>query len=237
MGIDEASGFRLGCDMRQISGAAIAQFAVMTTTEAVIALVAAVSLVSPSVPVDYRGVAVVASSVLLFYGLAIAGFALLQRWAPVPSGAIAVSSAGEHRAFAYMLHFILLFNPLIFGRFMPFPLLGLVLRMLGLKMGQNSYCAGLVMDPPFVRIGDNSIIGNDAMLIAHVIEGDELGYYPIQIGNNVTVGARAIIMAGVTIEDGAIVGVQSVVKKGTHIRSGETWIGSPARRLDRAAGG
>lgn len=223
--------------MRQISGTAIAQFAAMTAMEGLIAVVTAVSLIGPSVSADYRGVAVVVSSALLFYGLAIAGFALLQRWAPVPTGGIAASSTGERYAFVYMLHFILLFNPLIFGRFMPFPLLGLVLRMLGLKMGQNSYCAGLVMDPPFVRIGDNSIIGNDAMLIAHVIEGDELGYYPIQIGDNVTIGARAIIMAGVTIEDGAIIGVQSVVKKGTYIRSGETWIGAPARRLDQTAGG
>lgn len=85
------------------------------------------------------------------------------------------------------------------------------------------------MDPQFVRIGNNSIIGNDAMLISHVIEGDVLAYEPIVIGSNVTIGARAIILAGVEIEDGAIVGVQSVVAKGTVIGKGQTWVGCPAR--------
>ena len=85
------------------------------------------------------------------------------------------------------------------------------------------------MDPPFVKIGNNSLIGNDAMLIAHVIEGDVLAFEPIVIGDNVTIGARAIIMAGVTIEDGAIIGVQSVVSKGSRIKRDETWVGCPAR--------
>lgn len=221
--------------MRQISGRAIAQFSAMMALEVAGAWLGAVEWIGPAVPAAYRGVTVVLLGVFLFYGLAIAGFGLLQRFAPVPSGPIPAGSAAERRAFVYMLHFILIFNPLIFGRFMPFPLLGLVLKALGAEMGRESYCAGLVMDPPFVRVGQNSIIGNDAMLIAHVIEGDELGYYPIQIGSNVTIGARAIIMAGVTIEDGAIVGVQSVVKKGTHIRRGETWVGTPARRLDQTS--
>ena len=45
----------------------------------------------------------------------------------------------ERRAFVYMLHFILIFNPLIFGRFIPFPLLGLVLKALGAEMGRRAY--------------------------------------------------------------------------------------------------
>jgi acetyltransferase-like isoleucine patch superfamily enzyme len=131
-----------------------------------------------------------------------------------------------------MLHFILLFNPLLFSRLLPFPILGVLLKSLGARFGENSYCSGIIMDPPFVRLGDNSLIGNDAMLIAHVIEGEDLGFQPISIGDNVTIGARAIIMAGVTIEDGAIVGVQSVVRKGTLIKRNETWVGCPARRIE-----
>ena len=54
-------------------------------------------------------------------------------------------------------------------------------------------------------------------------------FQSIVIGDNVTIGARAIIMAGVTVDDGAIIGVQSVVSKGSHIKRNETWVGCPAR--------
>ncbi len=130
-----------------------------------------------------------------------------------------------------MLHYLLLFNPLIFSRTLPFPLMRLLLQALGARMGHNSYCAGVMMDPQFVSMGNDSIIGNSAMIIPHVIEGDRLGYHPVRIGNRVTIGARAIIMADVEIGDGAIIAVQSVVTKGTKILASETWGGTPARLL------
>lgn len=218
--------------MRKITPKAVVQFVSLTGLEFVVSIGFSFGVVSPCVPSAYRGVLAIVLSIFLFYALAIFGFRLLQKIAPVPIGEIFVQSIGEHRAFLYMLHFILLFNPLLFSRLLPFPLLGLLLKLLGIKMGKDSYCAGIVMDPQFVNIGENSLIGNDAMLIAHVIEGDNLAFQPICIGNNVTVGARAIIMAGVTIEDGAIVGVQAVVRKGSHIKRNETWVGCPARRVD-----
>jgi acetyltransferase-like isoleucine patch superfamily enzyme len=162
--------------------------------------------------------------------LAILAFRLIQVWAPVPCGSIAANSKGERRAFLYMLHYLLVFNPLIFNRAVPFPLLRVILRALGARMGENSYCAGIMMDPQFVTMGRDSIIGNGAMVISHVIEGDELGFFPVSIGDRVTIGAGAIIMADVEIGDGVVVAVQSVVAKGTRIPPGETWGGTPARR-------
>lgn len=217
--------------MRKISSKAIVQFVGMTSFSLLVACFVA-SAVKNSFPEDFRGELMFVSAVFVFYFFTILLFRLHQRVAPIPSGNIKPGSAEEHTAFVYMLHYILLFNPLIFSRLLPYPLLGLLLRVLGAKMGKNSFCSGLMMDPQFIQIGNNSLIGNDAMLIAHVIEGDVLAYEPIVIGNNVTIGARAIIMAGVTIEDGAIVGVQSVVSKGCHIRREETWVGCPARRIE-----
>lgn len=215
--------------MRKIAPKAIAQFVVLGALEITIAGGVSFCLIGPQITDTYRGIAEIALTIILFYALAILGFRSLQRLAPLRGGQIPAGDVQEHRAFLYMLHFILVFNPLLFSRLLPFPVLGVLLRALGAHMGKNSFCAGLVMDPPFVTLGDNSLIGNDAMLIAHVIEGDELAFLPIRIGKNVTIGARAIIMAGVTIDDGAIVGVQSVVRKGAHIRCGETWVGCPAR--------
>lgn len=221
--------------MRKITPKAIAQFASIVSAELLVSISISFYVISPYLPETFQGFGAIILSMVVFYLLAIAGFRLLQKFAPVPHGTIPADSAGEHRAFLYMLHYILLFNPLLFGRILPFPILGLLLKSLGAKIGSNSYCAGICMDPQFVVIGNDSVIGNDAMLIAHIIEGHELAYETIRIGNNVTVGARAIIMAGVTIDDGAIIGVQSVVRKGSHIRSGETWVGCPAKRIEASS--
>lgn len=217
--------------MRKISTKAVVQFFGMTSSNLIITCLAAWTA-KDSFPDDFRGVLTLASAFVVFYFLTILLFRLRQRIAPIPNGNIKPGSAAESTAFVYMLHYILLFNPLIFSRFLPYPVLGMLLRALGAKIGTNSFCSGLMMDPQFVQIGKNSLIGNDAMLIAHIIEGDVLAYEPIVIGDNVTIGARAIIMAGVTIDDGALVGVQSVVPKGSHIKRDETWVGCPAKRIN-----
>ena len=221
--------------MRKISGIAVAQFFGLVVIEAAAAIAITKVLVMPWFDADFRGIVAVVSAILLFYILAILVFRVTQAAAPVPTGSIEPGSSRERRAFLYMLHYLLLFNPLIFSRTLPFPLMRLLLQALGARMGSNSYCAGIMMDPQFVSMGNNSIIGNSAMIIPHVIEGDQLGYLPVRIGNRVTIGARAIIMADVEIGDGAIVAVQSVVTKGTRIAAGETWGGTPAKCL-RPAG-
>ena len=214
--------------MRKISTKAVVEFSGMTGSSLLITCLVAWTA-KDSFPIDFRGVLTLASAFVLFYFLTILLFRLRQRIAPIPYGNIKPGSAAENTAFVYMLHYILLFNPLIYSRLLPYPVLGGLLRALGAKIGANSFCSGLMMDPQFVQIGNNSLVGNDAMLIAHVIEGDVLAYEPIVIGDNVTIGARAIIMAGVTVDDGAIIGVQSVVSKGSHIKRNETWVGCQAR--------
>lgn len=217
--------------MRKITPVPIAQFAAITTAELAAAYTTNSVMIVPWVSADFRGLTIVFGTVLLFYLLAIAIFRLLQSIAPVPTGDIPQGSRGERRAFLYTLHYIMLFNPLIFSRAIPFPLMRLLLRALGARMGANAYCAGLMMDPQFVSVGDDSIIGNSAMIIPHVIEGDKLGFYPVRIGSRVTIGAGAVVLSDVVVGDDATVAIHSVVAKGTRIPDGEIWGGIPARRL------
>ena len=51
----------------------------------------------------------------------------------------------------------------------------------------------------------------------------------VNIGNNVYLGARVIILSGVTIGDNVVVGAGSVVNK--NIPSNEIWAGIPARKI------
>ena len=52
---------------------------------------------------------------------------------------------------------------------------------------------------------------------------------PVRIGSNVWIGAGAIILKGVTIEDDAVIGAGAVVTR--HVRFGEKVVGVPARMI------
>ena len=118
---------------------------------------------------------------------------------------------------------------------MPTPMMRLFYLAIGTNLGKNTYSQGIIHDTPFIEVGNNCTIGQYALLIPHIIEGNRLAHFPIKIGDHVTVGAHAVVLAGVVIEDHAIVATGAVVSKGTRIETGEVWGGVPARRLKTRA--
>jgi len=83
------------------------------------------------------------------------------------------------------------------------------------------------------KIGNNCFIGlgtctlNDTK-IAYPVKGN-WEPTPPTIEDNVRIGARSIIMPGITIAEGTIIGAGSIVTKNTI--SGKTYVGSPARLI------
>lgn len=168
---------------------------------------------------------------LSFYGFAFLIYRLSHKFMPLVEGDLDIDSPEE---FAYQvdtLFRLVLFYPLIRTYFIPTPLMRVVYQALGTKMGTNTYSGGSILDPALTVLGANTIIGHDAVLFSHVIEGSHMALAPITIGNNVTIGAKASIMPGVNIENDAVVSVGAVVLKGTHIKAGEHWGGVPAKKL------
>jgi acetyltransferase-like isoleucine patch superfamily enzyme len=104
---------------------------------------------------------------------------------------------------------------------------------LGAQLGKNAYCCGLILNPHFVKVGENALIGMNALIVPHTLENRRAAQYPVIIGNNVTIGAHAIIQAVCTIGDNAIVAMGSVVRKHTTINIGEVWGGVPAKFLKK----
>ena len=185
-----------------------------------------------SIPLgDFRGVSLVAAAILFVYLYAFLVYRLFLYFVPLKEGEIVEGSREEFAAQVNILFYIILFNSLIRTHFLPIPLLRLVYQALGTRFGSNSYSAGTILDPPLTSIGSNSIIGHDAVLFSHAIEGHHFSLAAIRIGDNVTIGAKAVVMSDVTIGDGAIVSVGAVVTKGSRIGVGEVWGGIPAKRL------
>jgi hypothetical protein len=221
--------------MRKIEPGQIVVFVVLMALDVALAA-AATWFVLARVPLgDFRGVAMVLAGILLFYAFAILSFRTFLKLRPLREGEIARGSPAEFTYHVYLLFFLLVFYPVMFSSIVPVPLMRVFYQLLGARMGPNTYSGGVLFDPPFLRLGANTIVGQRALVIPHVIEGDLLAHYPIRMGDNVTIGAHAVIQAGVDIGDGATVAIGAVVRKGTQIPPGEVWGGTPARRLDSGA--
>jgi acetyltransferase-like isoleucine patch superfamily enzyme len=81
-----------------------------------------------------------------------------------------------------------------------------------------------------IASGCKFIDGNHGMDISTTMNTQPLTTSPIQLENNVWLGANVIVLKGVTIGEGAIVAAGAVVTKS--IPAGEIWGGIPARKLN-----
>jgi len=105
---------------------------------------------------------------------------------------------------------------------------------IGNKVGLSGavICAG-----KSIVIGEKTIIGSGAMIVDndfHIPGADgvwkteyQANAVPVEIGKSVFIGARAIVLKGVSIGDGAVVGAAAVVTK--DVPTGTIVAGNPAR--------
>ena len=181
----------------------------------------------------FDGVAVTACAVLLFYVYAFVAYRLFLRAVPLQLGLLQPGSRAEFAAQVNILFYLMIFNSIIRTHFVPVPIMRAIYIALGAKLGQDTYSAGVLLDPPLTSLGDDCIVGHNAVIFTHVIEGNRFELFTVRIGDRVTVGAHAVVMPDVEIGNDAIVSVGAVVIKGTRIGPGEVWGGVPARRISR----
>lgn len=111
---------------------------------------------------------------------------------------------------------------------------------LGACVYLNAGC--IILDSAAVTIGDHSMLGPGVQIYCAEHHKDralrraglEIAK-PVVIGRDVWIGGSAILLAGVTIGDGAIVGAGSVVTR--DVPAGTTVVGNPARFVGRSNSG
>ena len=110
------------------------------------------------------------------------------------------------------------------------PLLPLYYKLMGAKIGKRVQIntKGLA-DVSLIEIGDDSVIGGDAVLIGHLAEHGKLKLKKTKIGKKVTIGLGAVIMPGASIGDGALIAARSVLPKNTEVPANTLFAGMPAK--------
>jgi hypothetical protein len=221
--------------MRKIRPAQIAVFLTLFFIALALAVATTAGLLGRLPLGDFRGVTLVAAAIGFVYVYGIAIYRLFLKAFPLLPGEIEPDSPQEFIYHVYLLFYLLLFYPVLRSGIVPVPIMRAVYLGLGAKLGPNTFSSGIIMDPPFVEIGSNSLVGQYALVVPHAIENDRLSHSPVRIGNNVTIGAHAVVMGGVEIGDDALIAVGAVIRKGARIGAGEVWGGIPARKLDSPA--
>ncbi|MDI6897617.1 acyltransferase [Methanocella conradii] len=112
------------------------------------------------------------------------------------------------------------------------------MRLMGVKVGERvSMALEATVDiffPELIEIGENSIIGYRATILAHEYLIDRYRTGRVVIGKNVLVGANSTILPGVTIGDGAVISACSLVNR--DVPAGAFVGGVPAKIIERENG-
>lgn len=152
-------------------------------------------------------------------------------------------SRGEHNSLWYVykdVGFLRVFwntSWIVLARYAPwFRLKNWMLRRTGARIGrQVSFGFEATIDilyPHLVTIGEDAVIGYDSTILCHGYMRREKHVGPVTIGAGASVGAKVLVLPGVTIGDGAVVGGGSVVTR--DVPAGEFWAGVPAKRVREA---
>lgn len=216
--------------MRKISTLARIIFGTLATILILLTFFSVIGLTHFFLPHDFFIWTI--SFIAIFYCFAICAYRLIDMIFPFSEGLLVEDSWPETVHNVRALLYLFFFYPLLLSGLIPPPLTRPVYRLFGAHIGKNSYPSGAALfDPEAIWVGDNVAFGMWAVLTPHIIENGKLGVVRLHIGNDVTIGAGAIILAGTHIGDGAVIAAGAVVTKHTKISAGEIWGGIPAKKI------
>lgn len=158
----------------------------------------------------------------------ITGFVRVIFRLTLKEGTYPLSSTGAFKWALTNSLMLLVWN--IFGDFMLLtPLTNIFYRLMGAKLGKNvqinsKFCADLSL----IEIGDETVIGGHATVIAHSVERGRLILKKVKIGRRVTVGLNSVILPGADIGDGAVIAAGAVLGKSTKVEDHDVFYGVPA---------
>jgi acetyltransferase-like isoleucine patch superfamily enzyme len=171
---------------------------------------------------------------IIFLGFLLGMFKLSRRGIPFLEDGYYETDTEEWLLYEYFEVYYILF-PYFAGFFSVFLDTKPRHQAFGAKIGKNTIVGnGRLFNPERTIIGDDCFFGYNAIMTGHVYEGRRLYLKTVKLGNNVTVGANAVILPGADIGDNVVVGANTVVPKDKVIPPHTVWVNGIAipRKLD-----
>lgn len=123
--------------------------------------------------------------------------------------------------------------PLLLTWFTGTPLLSVMLRWFGVRIGRRVYIeTTFVTEFDLVRVEDDAIIGILTSLQTHLFEDRVMKMSTVTIGRGCTVGARSVVLYDSLMEAGSRLDALSLVMKGEKLPPNSQWRGIPARLVE-----
>ena len=98
-------------------------------------------------------------------------------------------------------------------------------RLMGAKIGTGVMINSKnVADLSLLEIGDHSVIGGSATIIAHSFDRGGLKLKGVRIGKNVIIGLNSVIFPGVEIGDNTVIAAGAIVPKNTRVPANTTFL-------------
>ena len=106
-----------------------------------------------------------------------------------------------------------------------------VLRLLGVRVGKRCFIeTTFITEFDLVDIGDDTAVGLMCSLQTHLFEDRVMKMSQVTIGNDCSVGPRAVVLYDTVLKNGVRLDPLSLVMKGEMLPAGTHWRGSPAGR-------
>jgi len=109
------------------------------------------------------------------------------------------------------------------------PMLPFFLRILGVRIGKDVYMdTADITEFDCVSIGDRAEFNSFSGPQTHLFEDRIMKIGQVNVGHDVVVNARSIILYNANVSNHAVLGPLTLVMKGENIPAKSAWIGSPA---------
>ncbi|MBD3256686.1 MAG: hypothetical protein GF383_16450 [Candidatus Lokiarchaeota archaeon] len=103
------------------------------------------------------------------------------------------------------------------------------LRFFGVTIGRNCICDNAWISSELVRIGKNVIIGMGTVILTFGIEQDKFILKTIEIGDNVEIGAKCVILPGTKIKSNTKLSAHSYTNYNSILEENKIYEGHPAQ--------
>jgi non-ribosomal peptide synthetase-like protein len=102
-------------------------------------------------------------------------------------------------------------------------------RLMGTKVGEGTeISSNFAGRYDLIELGKNNFLGDEAIFGDEDVRGGYMIMDRVKTGDRCFFGNLSVIPKGSVIEDDALIGVKSRMPDSLHVKTGETWFGSPA---------